>query len=105
MLNSSAQFLILHTSFHQSSPECKINISPRPKNIAMHDHTLHYRTIYLVGCPTCLLRVEGEGCADLVGGLVELLGIKGGTETEGNTGAEEDVVCESSDTTIINLDL
>jgi hypothetical protein len=37
--------------------------------------------------------------------LVELLGIEGGAESEGDTGAEENVVGESSDTTVVDLDL
>src|SRR5450756_1315732 len=37
---------------------------------------------------SCTLCFEGEGGADLVGSLVELLGIKGGTEAEGHAGAE-----------------
>lgn len=40
-----------------------------------------------------------------MGGLVELLGIEGGAESEGDTGAEENVVGESSDTTVVDLDL
>lgn len=43
--------------------------------------------------------------AYLVGGLVELLGINGGTETEGNTLAEEDVVGKSDNTAVVKLDL
>jgi hypothetical protein len=51
------------------------------------------------------LCLEGEGSTNLVGGLVELLGIEGGTETEGDTRAEENVVGNSSDTTVVDLDL
>jgi len=40
-----------------------------------------------------------------VGGLVELLGIEGGAESEGDTGAEENVVGKGSDTTVVDLDL
>jgi hypothetical protein len=40
-----------------------------------------------------------------VGGLVKLLGIKGSTETQGDTGAEEDVVANGSDTTVVDLGL
>lgn len=40
-----------------------------------------------------------------MGGLIELLGIEGGAESEGDTGAEENVVGESSDTTVVDLDL
>jgi hypothetical protein len=52
-----------------------------------------------------ILCVESEGGADLVGGLVELLGIKGGSETEGDAGAEENVVRDGCDTAVIDLDL
>lgn len=37
--------------------------------------------------------------------LVELLGIKGGAEAEGDAGAKENVVCEGGDTTVVDLDL
>ena len=40
-----------------------------------------------------------------MGSLVELLGIKGSAEAEGDAGAEEDVVCNGCDTAIIDLDL
>lgn len=40
-----------------------------------------------------------------MGGLVELLGINGGTKTESNTLAEEDVVGKSNNTTVVKLDL
>ena len=40
-----------------------------------------------------------------MGGLVELLGIEGGTEAEGDTGAEEDVVGNGSNTAVVDLDL
>lgn len=41
----------------------------------------------------------------LVGSLVELLGVEGATETQGNTLAEEDVVGEGSNTAVVDLDL
>jgi hypothetical protein len=40
-----------------------------------------------------------------VGSLVELLGIERATETEGDTGAEENVVGNGSNTAIVDLDL
>ncbi len=55
--------------------------------------------------PTDHLCIENEGGTDLVGGLVELLGIKGSSETEGNTGAKENVVGDGGDTTVIDLGL
>jgi hypothetical protein len=48
---------------------------------------------------------EDEGGADLVGGLVELLGIKGAADAEGDTGAEENVVGDGCDTTVVDLGL
>lgn len=43
--------------------------------------------------------------AHLVGSLVELLGVEGATETQGNTLTEEDVVGEGSNTSVVDLDL
>lgn len=40
-----------------------------------------------------------------MGSLIELLGIEGGAEAEGDTGAEENVVGNGSNTTVIDLDL
>lgn len=40
-----------------------------------------------------------------MGGLVELLGVDGGAEAEGDTGAEEDVVGDGGNTTVVVLDL
>ena len=40
-----------------------------------------------------------------MGGLVKLLGIERGTNAEGHTGAEQDVVGDSGDTTVVDLDL
>jgi len=57
---------------------------------------------YVASCTLCF---EGEGGADLVGGLVKLLGIKGGAKAEGHTGAEENVVGDGCDTAVIDLDL
>jgi hypothetical protein len=51
------------------------------------------------------LSLEGEAGADLVGSLVQVLGIKGGTEAEGDTRAEENVVSQSGNTTVIDLGL
>lgn len=41
----------------------------------------------------------------LVGSLVELLGIERTTEAQGDTLAEKDVVGQSGDTAVVNLDL
>lgn len=41
----------------------------------------------------------------LVGGLVQLLGIERGTNAEGDTGAEKDIVGDGSDTTVVDLAL
>jgi hypothetical protein len=51
------------------------------------------------------LSLEGEAGADLVGSLVKVLGIEGGTEAESDTGAEEDVVSQSGNTTVVDLGL
>lgn len=40
-----------------------------------------------------------------MGGLVELLGIEGGTDAEGDTLAEEDVVGNGGDTPVVDLAL
>jgi hypothetical protein len=40
-----------------------------------------------------------------VSGLVQVLGIERGTETEGDTGAEKDVVGQSGNTTVVDLGL
>lgn len=58
-----------------------------------------------VHAASCTLCFEGEGGADLVGGLVELLGIKGGTEAESDARAEEDVVGDGCNTAVVDLDL
>lgn len=41
----------------------------------------------------------------LVGGLVKLLGIERGTNAEGDTRAEQDVVGDSGDTAVVDLAL
>lgn len=41
----------------------------------------------------------------LVGGLVKLLGIERGTNAEGDTRAEEDVVGDGGDTAVVDLAL
>lgn len=41
----------------------------------------------------------------LVGGLVQLLGIKRGTDAEGDARAEEDVVGNGSNTAVVDLAL
>lgn len=51
------------------------------------------------------LSLKGEAGANLVGGLVQVLGIKRGTQAESNTGAEQDVVGQSGDTTVVDLGL
>ena len=51
------------------------------------------------------LSLEGEAGADLVGSLVKVLGIEGSTEAESDTRAEEDVVGQSGDTTVVDLGL
>ena len=40
-----------------------------------------------------------------MGGLIKLLGIERCAETEGDAGAEEDIVGDGCDTTVVDLDL
>lgn len=40
-----------------------------------------------------------------MGSLVQVLGIEGGTEAEGDTRAEQDVVSQSGNTTVVDLSL
>ena len=51
------------------------------------------------------LSLEGEAGANLVGGLVQVLGIERGTQAEGDTRAKENVVGQSGDTTVVDLGL
>lgn len=51
------------------------------------------------------LGLEGEAGANLVGSLVQVLGIKGSTEAEGDTRAEEDVVSQAGNTAVVDLGL
>ena len=53
---------------------------------------------------TCL-GLEGEAGANLVGSLVQVLGIKGSTEAKGDTRAQEDVVGQGGNTTVVDLGL
>lgn len=51
------------------------------------------------------LGLEGEAGANLVGSLVQVLGIKGSTEAKGDTRAEENVVSQASNTAVVDLGL
>lgn len=51
------------------------------------------------------LTLEGEAGTDLVGSLVEVLGVEGSAQAEGDTRAEEDVVSESGNTAVVDLGL
>jgi hypothetical protein len=51
------------------------------------------------------LSLEGEAGTDLVGGLVQVLGVEGSTETEGDARAEQDVVGQGGNTTVVDLSL
>ena len=55
--------------------------------------------------PQSTLRFKGEASANLVGGLVRLLGIERSTNTEGDALAEKDVIGKGSDATVVNLGL
>lgn len=75
-------------------------------------HEPRSRSCFFLSCASRLARVrkarltlKGEAGTELVGSLVELLGVEGATETQGNTLAEEDVVANGSDTAVVELDL
>lgn len=51
------------------------------------------------------LGLKGEAGANLVGSLVQVLGIKGSTEAESDTRAEEDVVSQGGNTAVVDLGL
>lgn len=51
------------------------------------------------------LTLEGEAGANLVGGLVKVLGIEGSSEAEGDTWAKKDVVGEGGNTAVVDLSL
>ena len=51
------------------------------------------------------LALKGEGSANLVSGLVEVLGIQRGTKTESDASSELDIVGESSNTSVVDLGL
>ena len=62
--------------------------------------------------PTCALcqfllstHTSHLGGTDLVAGLVELLGIEGGTDAKEDTGAEADVVGNGGNTAVVDLGL
>jgi hypothetical protein len=76
--------------------QCK----PCPRNQAIYSI---YRTP--PHQPSVHLCVEGQGSADFVSSLVKLLGIKGSSNAECSTRAEENVVCNSGNTTVVDLDL
>lgn len=64
-------------------------------------------SLYLTNPPQSrsALCVEGEGSTNLVVGLVELLGIEGSSNAEVDTRAEENVVGNSGNTTVVDLGL
>ena len=51
------------------------------------------------------LSLEGEACAKLVAGLVELLGIERATNAEGQTAVDLGVVGEGSNADVVDLGL
>lgn len=57
------------------------------------------------GCFVILSEEAIFHCTHLVGGLVQLLGIERGTDAEVDTGAEEDIVGDGSDTAVVDLGL
>lgn len=52
-----------------------------------------------------ILTFKSEADTNLVGGLVELLGIERSTKAQGDAGAEEDIVGNGSNTTVVDLGL
>ena len=61
-------------------------------------------SIHLI-CYVDNLGFKGEAGTDLVGGLVQVLCVEAGTETESDTSAELDVVGKGSETTVVDLGL
>lgn len=51
------------------------------------------------------LTLESEGSTDFVAWLLEVLGVEGGTKTEGDASSELDVVGKSSNATVVDLGL
>ena len=51
------------------------------------------------------LSLEGEGRANLVSSLIQVLSVKRRTEAQGRASAKFDIVCKCSDTTVIDLGL
>ncbi|KMU87207.1 hypothetical protein CIHG_04651 [Coccidioides immitis H538.4] len=51
------------------------------------------------------LTFKGEAGTNLVGSLVQVLGIDGSTETKGDTWSKEDIVGKSSNSTVVDLGL
>jgi hypothetical protein len=60
---------------------------------------------YKVAQRAVVLTLKGEAGTNLVGSLVQVLGVKRGAETESDTRAEQNVVGKSSNTTVVDLDL
>lgn len=51
------------------------------------------------------LSLKRERCADLVSCLAEILGVERGAETEGDAGAELDIVGKRCDAAVVDLGL
>lgn len=51
------------------------------------------------------LSFEGEAGTDLVGGLVQVLSVEGSTKTQSDARAEQDVVGQGGNTTVVDLSL
>jgi len=60
--------------------------------------------IYIVQCMVCLT-LERKAGAELVAGLVQLLGVEGAADAEGKTGVDLGVVGQRGDTTVVDLSL
>ena len=90
----------MRASTSQKVPSISAILPPSPcpvYRISVHRIVLLHRG----SCST----LEGERGTNLVFWLLEVLGIERGTETEGNTSAELDVVSESGDSLIVDLGL
>lgn len=87
----------------QVYPTVQTSIVGRCEKVSQK-HTKAQRSISCTAIWLCLT-LKGEGSANLVSSLIEVLGVEGSTETESAAGAELDVVGESSNATVVDLGL
>ena len=67
--------------------------------------SLYFSSKYMIHIYMDSLTLEGEAGADLVGGLVELVGVERKTNAEGGAGVELGVVGKGSNTAVVDLGL